>query len=372
MMMLSNYFIKFAARVVLASYITQTLAPVVYACEVETRPESFGNALTPGESKPSEKLFIPLDQDLAKANTSIRNKEASPEASPRLPTPFQYRLKVKALKDSAENFKLKLSRKNKESEDRFENLYAAKFKDGVFSNKFEQAPKVAPDDFVALFKGASVHKFFESGTFAAYTWDFQDLGSLTLQKDGRFAITQDGAIPFLSSYDLIVKTSQNLVIDSLKVAQLTIQAPETHFVGDVHVDHLHMDHTVINEGVAFDEWGAVKAGGLHVQQITGQGRLINQGTLDLIGSTEKPAILGVREVAIKNKNTPEAAKMTATHLQVTSDNHAIQISKGASLTVKETLAAAASANVTKEPSFVNIGIVKLGTAFLACKGHACV
>lgn len=344
--MISDRLTRALARMVLASYITHLVAPVVHACEVLTLP--------PVDTLAKQKLvgrhFQPL-KEARQPTAHVPAFVASPidEERARLQAEtYQYRLRVKTLNERDEQFQLKLSRKEKGSTGSFERLHTASINKGELTSTSSTVKDVEDDTLLNLFKSASFHKFIEGGSAVSFAWSISDLGILKLARDGTVFFDQ-ASTSLLSAYDLVLKTSGELLLQTLGVAELTLQSPKTQILVAVATNHLHMDYDVINEG------------GLQVKQVTGQGTLTNHATLKLEGTQEKPAILGVSQVINRQvKGAYNEAKIEGSHLHITPENLTFYNGKDSTFTVGGKLTVEASP--LESASFINNGSVYLHDA----------
>ncbi|MBM3468389.1 MAG: hypothetical protein FJX71_03025, partial [Alphaproteobacteria bacterium] len=296
--MLSNKLIKPVARVVLAAYMTHLIAPIAWACEggVET--------LLPGDPLAQERLmgrghsssFVPKSSlpTYGPEPSSLINKERLKAQA----LEFQYHLHIKTNETPEKQLKLKLSRRAKGTEDSFEKLHTLKVTHGKISSSESKERKHDDDILKSLFKEALFVK--ERGGFIF------SLGSAILKiASSGFVLLEDTA-SFLSPYDLVLKTSKDLLLPSLNVASLTLDVPTAHF-GFVSTRLLHLPYAsqkVLNKG------------GLRVHQATGLGTLINHGQVHWEGTKERPATLGLRQLI----NSSSKARMEGMSLHITKDN----------------------------------------------------
>ena len=357
-----NWFTRVVARVVLASYVTQVFAPVVYACEIDTRVERlWGNGLR-DPSPPREKILQRSFQQSLDFNPRVETLKSSSSPTGLLldedlghlqAEAYQYRLRVKTLDLEREKFQVKLSRKIKEFQVSFENIHTSMISQGKLASSFSKAQEAQDDVLLSLFKGAAVHRFTTNRNTICFSWEIGDNTTLKIARDGSVFFDQ-GSGSILSAYDIVLKTSGELFLESLGVKKLTLQSLKTQIIGSVVANHLHIDHighTAINEG------------GLQVRQLTGQGTLINHATLKLEGTTENPALMGVHHlINEKNKGTFKEAKIDSPHIRITSENRSFFNGEGAEFKVSGSLTAGSSSIATA--SFINKGSVRLGQAIL--------
>ena len=357
-----NWFTRAVARVVLASYVTQVFAPVVYACEIDTRVERlWGNGLR-DPSPPREKILQRSFQQSLDFNPRVETLKSSSSPTGLLldedlghlqAEAYQYRLRVKTLDLEREKFQVKLSRKIKEFQVSFENIHTSMISQGKLASSFSKAQEAQDDVLLSLFKGAAVHRFTINRNTICFSWEIGDSTTLKIARDGSVFFDQ-GSGSILSAYDIVLKTSGELFLESLGVKKLTLQSLKTQIIGSVVANHLHIDHighTAINEG------------GLQVRQLTGQGTLINHAILKLEGTTEKPALMGVHHlINEKNKGTFKEAKIDSPHIRITSENRSFFNGEGAEFKVSGRLTAGSSSIATA--SFINKGSVCLGQATL--------
>jgi len=287
-MMLANIFTRVSARVVLVSYITQLLAPVVYACEV-VRPDNTPNIPVHDwrvPSPPRERVLQSAFQQSFDFKPSVQTIKSFSytdclldEEQARIQAKtYQYSLNIQTSSIENERFKLELSRKAKDSQGPFERLYADNITNGSLASS-SSSNKDTDDDFLLnLFTGAAIHKFSQNGSTICFCWQIGN-AILKIAKDGT-VFFDEGSVPLLSSYDLVLKTSGELLLLSLGVKKLTLQSP-TKIVGSVVADCLQIDHMGQDEFV-------VNEGGLQVKKLIGQGALINHATLNLNGTTKAP------------------------------------------------------------------------------------
>ena len=178
--MLSNRLYKFATKVVLTSYLTQLLAPIVYACEFDTRTErSWKNSLR-DQSPPQERVLqSSLHQSL---NIEPINSPANPsdlildENKVKSQANYQYRLKVKTKGVLAEDIKIKLSRRTKGTEESFTTLHTSIIHQETLSPSTSQ--KTPPDDVLENpFKRASIYKTNHLKDTAGFGWMIPELAT---------------------------------------------------------------------------------------------------------------------------------------------------------------------------------------------------
>jgi hypothetical protein len=217
---------------------------------------------------------------------------------------YQYRLEIEAVDAKKDKFQIKLARKEKGSTKEFKTLLTAFVHQGKVdsSHSMKESDK---DVLLTLFKGASVHKLNESDI----TVLIPGFGKLILTHKGTVIFDEDDTTSLLSTYDLILNASGKLHIQSLAVTALTLDAKKSKISGIVTTNDLCINHDVVN------------LMGLRAHSITGTGTLINQGRLELEGTAENPAILGIHEIINeKNKNHDLDPKIESTHLHITSTN----------------------------------------------------
>lgn len=263
---------------------------------------------------------------------------------------FQYCLSVDTLNSAEEKFQLKLSRKAKGSNGSFERLLTATVKGGKLASSIPSTIKEAQKDtLLTLFQGAFVHKGIEPGTedTVCLAYSIPGFGTLKLGSKGSVFLDQDSSAPILSSYDLVLKTTGTLFIETLGVAALTLKSKASKILGAVSTNRLHADHEVVNMG------------GLHVrEQLTGPGQVINQGIAHMEGTKEKPALLEVREfINRKSDIYPLTTKVESSHLHVTAKNQSFLNGKDAEFRA-ETLIV----DPITQGSFTNKGNIYLGTS----------
>lgn len=366
-MILSHWLMRAAARVTLASYLTQLFAPVVWAMEVEGPSDRFGirSQRGPEQSPPREAALQRSFRRSLELGSWERLAAPSPEAQAKArgilealqPTPsgYQYRLRVKTLDAQNEEFMLKLSRKAKGASGHSEKLYKTKILEGrLGETAFSDSSDVQADALLNLFRGGFVHKLTNHGDTVCFAWNVPGVGTLKVARDGAVTLDQDDAVPFLSSYDLIVKTTGKLSIASLAVANLTLKSRETEILmmGAVSADRLSIDRQckLANEG------------GLRAKQITGQGKLENHGILRLEGTREEPSILDVKQVLNKKSTVfPIEPKIEASHLRITSGNQSFYNGESAELQATGTLVVDPF-DGSNPSSFTNKGRIRLHEA----------
>ena len=260
-----SWFTRAIARVVLVSYVTQVFAPLIHASELDTRPERpWGNGLR-DPSPPREKILQHSFQQALDIKPCIETLEDSSSPS-RLTSDdfiidedqarlqaesYQYRLRVKTKGDHTEQVKLKLSRKEKGSNGPFEHLHKSQVDHGVLTSSTSCEVKHANDVLMNFLKGASVYRVSYLKDTAGLGWMIPGLATIGVTSEGGVVLKQDNALTLLSHYDLVLKTSQSLSLDYLKVASLALDAPTTKIIGSVSVESIHITHqaqTVINQG----------------------------------------------------------------------------------------------------------------------------
>lgn len=349
-----SWFTRVIARVVLAAYVTQIFAPVVYACELDARPERLWGHGLREPSPPREKglqssfqqaLKLKPRIELLNPTSSLSNFVLDHEQARLQAESFQYRLKVKTKGILSEDIKIKLSRRTKGTDKSFEDLYTSLIHQGTLVPLTSQDNLHANDVLMNLLKGASVYRASHLKDTAGFGWIIPGLATLGITSEGGVVLKQDHSSTLLSHYDLVLKTSQNLSLDYLKVASLTLDAPTTQIpvTGSVSVNQLHIPNAsqmVTNEG------------GLHLKKVTGKGSLISHALLKLEGTKENPAVLGVRHVTNKKKG-PKEAKIEGSHVHITSDNFSFLNGEGAEFRVREHLTVDASLH--SKVSFTNMG-----------------
>ena len=349
--MLLDRLYKAAARVVLVSYTTtHLLAPLAHACEM---PEISTNRSSDNLLEAlKDNLSLKESEDIGKEKTStISGTRSTRSNSFNFSTTsetdydyaedyqYRYRLRVKNLDPKTENFQLKLSRKEKGSTGKFEKLHTSTINKGVLTTTNSDTQDV----LLNLFRGATPRHFTKEADTICFMWDVSNFGTLKLGRDGSVFFDQ-GSKPILLAYDLILKTSGELFLQSLGVSELTLQSPQTNIIGAVSTNRLHMDHNVIN-------WG-----GLQTKQLTGQGTFTNHALLKLDGTSDQPAIMGVRHlVNKKGEGVSKEAKIESTHLNITSDNQSFINEEDAEISVEDTLLVDSAIS----SSFINRGVLRL-------------
>jgi hypothetical protein len=374
---------RVCARVVLVCYLTQTLAPVIHASELMMRPQmdhSFDKRLPMSGAvlKPNPKLMAkdetpkltsistephnivlpsnrplqPSETDRKKAASIIENywqtsavgSYVNPQADA-----FQYRLSIKTRNATREQFDLKLSRKAKGAEGKFERLHTASLNQGTLLTKSKSN---TDDIFLNLLRGGSVTKCMSEGKTDNYSWNIAGIGLIEIKNDGSVVLKGDDSTPILSNYNLVLKTSRDMTIEYLDTAALSLASykgkENSHqtALGIVATNSLYTDHKTINKGALT----------VH-QEITGSGKLINHGGIQIGGTAQNPAIFGIRE--FENRKHIEHLKpiVEAQHLQITSDNKRFYNGKDAEFSITDSLTVDASG---PQSTFINKGTFKAG------------
>lgn len=325
----SNWFTRSIARVVLASYVTQIFAPFIHASE-EILTLHPTNPLT--KDRLNGRDMPPIQRPITKTQKFVAPPIDEERARSEAET-YQYKLRVKTVNSQAGRFQLKLSRKEKGSEGPFDRLHTAMVNKGRVSSTSSTARESEDDTLLNLFKYASFQNFSDH-----FAWNLSGF-KIVVGRDGSVLLDQ-ASTPLLSIYDLVLKTSGELLLQSLGAAELTLQSPRTQIRGAVVTNHLHMDHDVTNEGR------------LQVRKVSGQGILTNHADFNLDGTTENLAVLGVRQV-INKKKGPKEAKIEGSHVHITSDNFSFLNGEGAEFRVTKSLTVDDSPR--QKASFTNIG-----------------
>ena len=289
---------------------------VVYAMEVElshTSPPSLNQK--PSKNLSSSSLLsigsnttAPLSTLSSQPGTPSRSRTNSfdvgyssgidePEAS-------QYFLEIQSF--GSDSCKLKLSRSIQDNPSYFKKLYSSTFKGEDLNTPFVNDDQVA-DPVLRFFRKASFSILKQGEHLTGYCWDIPSFAMLKSGIDGSVLLDQGNASPL--PYDLILKTSGGLFIQSLHVAALTLQSPTTHLIGPVSADRLHTDFKVINDG------------GLQVNQITGLGTFTNHGVLKLVSASSNPITLSIREFFNKkDKKSLITPNIKGVSLHITGEN----------------------------------------------------
>ncbi|MGV8948687.1 MAG: DUF637 domain-containing protein [Candidatus Paracaedibacter sp.] len=384
-----NWFTRAVARVVLASYVTQMFVPVVHAMELDTRQlnefekssRRYRHPSPPGEKALQQPLIKSLQESVEPQIRSEFMAFPSPAAQGKTQdilqgflensqqstasNIYQYQVSVKTLSSQNEKFQVKLSRKNKGSLGSFERLHTALISQGRLASK--SSDNKDEDELLTLFKGASVSRKMNHDGTVCFLWNIPGVGTLKIARDGTVIFDQGNTAPFISSYDLVLKTSGDLFIQSLEVAALTLNPKSgkvskttsttlqktSKILGIVSAHSLHTDHKVVN------------LGGLRTKQVIGEGKFINNGVLHLEGTEEFPAMVGIRQfINQKSDLVPLKPYIESLHLHITPENEFFYNAKGAELKVAGTLVASPIKNhaVNTQPrsSFINKGEISLG------------
>lgn len=230
------------------------------------------------------------------------------------PDGHRYHLSIKKIQDSPDELKIKIS-KNAQACSLITNFATRTCDNG--QNLF------APFNTASALKRAA---FGDASTPDCFLWRIPDFGLLKLQRDGSvfFGHGQD-SIP-LAPDELTFNTSGKLFLESLKVAVLRIKSKEAQLCEVVVADQVYADHCVQNSGC------------LKTKQLSGQGEFLNEGLLELEGTQQKPAILGVKKFQnSKSRHGLVQPTVRSSHLQVTSDNQSFNNNNGAIFEVSDWL-----------------------------------
>jgi len=276
---------------------------------------------------------------------------------------FQYHLSLETYSAQDQNYALQLSRKLKGSDGLFERLHTANITEGTLTINPSQTKEVENDTLLTLFKGGWAYKFIKENGENCVEWNIPGIGIIGLERDGTVYLDQDSAAPFLSSYDLVLETSKDLFINSLKVSSLTLNSPKTIIQsgGVVTTHRLHTNHTLIidsNTEIINKAQPITRTGQLHAKHITGSGKLINHGHLKLEGTAESSSILGIAEIHNEKGWSLFDPIMETSHLHITSQNNTFLNKKGAQFKNRGTLVVDDSS--TTSASFTNWGTMSLG------------
>lgn len=308
--MISSCLVRVAARVVLVSYVTQMIAPVVYATESSVEFKGNWRPLhMPTIKAPEEAKQIIDDYEQGQKGTVLSQSQA-----------YQYHLGIKA-NAKKDKYQIKFSRKEKGSTGEFEALYTQSIRQGKID--FQHPLNEADNDvLLTLFKGASAYKLEESGLSV----HIPGFGKVMMASDGTVIVDKDHATSLLSTYDLILQASGELHINAMAVAALTLESQKTKLFGPLNTNTLHMNHDVVN------------LLGLSTHSLTGTGNLSNQGILNLEGTSENPAILGIHNVINENNtNNDITAEIKSEYLHIPSTNTGFMNGEDALFTVTKKL-----------------------------------
>lgn len=307
------------ARGVLVSYLMQIIAPIVHASEIDASKTQRDNPKfqSPQTFSGWQSIATSSQHDKEKATQLLTQFHQSPTEQ----TPFsiqskqyQYRLRIKALDSSLQKHQIKLSRKTKGSTDGFERLHTSTLSKGKLTTSSSEN---SDDALLQLFKAGAVGQYLDGGVNHCFAWQIAGVGTININTDGSVSINQDEQAPLLSSYDFILKTSNDLFIQSLQVASLSLASPKmtqqghtTRILRSVSADSFYTDHDVRNLGQ------------LDVHHtISGPGKLTNHGMMNLKGTTDNHAILGIHDFENKKLDGYLDPIFNAEHLKLTKDNH---------------------------------------------------
>jgi hypothetical protein len=327
---LQNKFFRAIAHIVLVSYSLQSLTPLAFACDVD-HPPSVYNTHFQGFKPPKDIIQGPLPtQDVSTLKASyipsldemVKAQQIIGQSQPTTLGSYQYKIAIKTLNPDNKSTQFKVSRKSKISQKSFETLYTASVDQDRIIPFFTTATDAQEDIFLSLCKGASLVNYKND----SMVWHIPGFATINILRDGAVFLDQLSTSPFQSVFDLVLKTSQELFIQTLNVKSLALKSKKTHFSHAVVADHLHINHEAINES------------GLRVKQLTGEGQLINNAYCELQGTQAEPAVLGLRQVT-NEKRTPtaEGAKIESTYLHISSTNQSFKNSEGGEIIIAERL-----------------------------------
>ncbi len=173
-----------------------------------------------------------------------------------------------------------------------------------------------------------------------FLWNIPDFGLLKIGHDSSVYFGHESDTAPLAPHTLQFATPNTLFLQCLKVASLTTQSPQTQFCGTVVADKIVADHILTNSG------------GLKTNCLTGAGKLLNTGMLELAGTSTNPAIVSIKELISKTKSNTLTATIKGSHVQFTKENHYFYSGKKTEINI---------AHMTFEPSlssFVTKGSLK--------------
>lgn len=232
--------------------------------------------------------------------------------------PCQFRLSVKCINPTTQEFQIKVSKKLASQE---------KAETGYLRASFT---KLEPPEGKSLFAPFRPHftrsTQNDTNETVCLAWAIPDFGILKVSRDGSVFFDQPEAESCLIDHELVLKTSGKLFIQTLKVSHLVLKSSETQMCGAIVTHQLHMDHNVINEA------------GLSVHEITGKGHLINHGLIKFDGTKEQPGILGVFQVTNeKNSHLPIEAQIQGPYLRINDTTQTFLNNKAAQVNISEKL-----------------------------------
>lgn len=325
-------FFNTIARIVLASYTLQSITPFAIACDIDHSPSIYDQhfqkikssqdiiqgPLTIKDPSSIKASYIPSRDEMDIAQQIIE------QSHPTTLENYRYKITIKKPNNDNKATQFKVSRKLKTSKDSFETLYIASVEQNQISPYFTALDEAQEDTLLSLCKGSSLVNYQND----SMVWHIPGFATINILKDGAVFFDQLSTLPFQSAFDLVLKTSQELFIQTLNVKFLYLKSQKTHFSHAVIADHLHIAHEAINEG------------GLRVGHLMGKGKLINHGYFQFQGTEAKPAVIGLRQVINGNKTlTSEGARMEGTYLHLASTNQLFQNSEGADIRLSEILTA---------------------------------
>ena len=330
--MLPNLFLRAVARVALMSYVTQLFAPVVYACDHEHPLIGTGAGVhNTFNSSSSHKEVIqgPLEENLnVRASyipTSLDNAKTQrilEGSQPSTINRYQYKIDIKALDLLTGKFQFKVSRKAKTMAGPYEKLHTATIFQDKITPFFTEQKDTEEDTLLSLCKGSSLVSYKDD----SMVWHIPGFATINVIKDGTVFLDQGLKSPVLSAYNLVLKTSGELFIQTLNIAALTLKSQKTYFSHAVVAERMHIDHEAVNEG------------GLQVKELTGKGKLTNHNYFKLVGTEDKPATLSIHQVINeKSKSDPKEAKIEGTYLRITPENHLFHNEEGTEVNIAEVL-----------------------------------
>ncbi|AIL12860.1 hypothetical protein IM40_03990 [Candidatus Paracaedimonas acanthamoebae] len=340
---MQNKFFKVIARLVLVSYSIQSLTPFALACDVDHSSSTYNKHFPrfkdstlsskdiiqgplPIEDVSAIKAsYIPSVDEMVKAQRILEKSQPTTLGS------YQYKISIKTLNPENKAIQFKVSRKSKTSQKSFETLYTASVEQDRITPFFTPVAEAQADTFLSLCKGASLVNYKND----SMVWYIPGFATVNILKDGAIFFDQLATSPFQSAYDLVLKTSQELFIQTLNAKSLTLKSQKTHFSHAVVADHLHIFHEAINEG------------GLRVKRLTGEGQLTNHAYCQFQGTQAERAVLGLSQITNeKRMPTAEGAKIESTYLHIASTNQLFKNSEEAEVRVSEEL----SADLSSSPS----------------------
>ena len=257
---------------------------------------------------------------------------ASPEAQD-----YQYCLDIRTIDLERQAFEVEVARRLKSNQGTREKVHSVTLENGLLKGSFLKQPEPEADCLYSRFKTEQLGRLDPNGQFGHIYKEFENpaaefsfiykltgLGLLKVNRRGETFFTQDSDLSTLSAYDLVLKSTGNMYIQTLKVAGLRLSSPKTEIGGVVVAERLLMNHEVENNG------------GMQVSQLTGRGKLVNHASLTMPGTLDKFAELGVREFRNKKSQILNATpKIEASYLNLLSTNEIFVNGTGALFDVSD-------------------------------------